>query len=519
MLSDKIEIEIFNLGAKKSIVYPKIDEAKQIQDYINQIRIWKKAWQNKTGKNLTDLVSLANSYFSIKDDSGEDVTITPTFISNLTSDRHGIPTNHPRNVKLLIVLAVFYRDKIITEDEITYFIQKYSIPIPEYIKGKGLFTHFDENVLKSSKGDVPYKKRHKHRKVIGVVASFCITIMGFLIYRVTCCIQIPCSDITPASSPIEVLGQSYLLYLPNVVNSQASLLNPNIRSLGANQQGIWIGYFAGTIDGVSNISQQSNQSFTWQHCLGLPIKAGQNINNFAFKGNTIFLATDGSGIVQLDRGGWNIISTNDGIPDTRIYHLFKDTTGALWASTFNGVARQFGDKWQPAFQADENRLSGNHIYEYLEDTSGNRWFGLIDRGISRLEEANNQWYSYYTDITGLQNIRGIVEDNSGNIWFASDGGGVILYQNGNMTIFDINSHDLISNNIYDIEKDKFGRIWIATSKGISYTDNNGQTWQTVTTTRALDIQFGCAGCSIDDNHLWIALSEGLGHMIIPSPRG
>ena len=322
---------------------------------------------------------------------------------------------------------------------------------------------------------------------------------------VTTCISYPQSD-----DPIFLPDQGFSQFRVNEL-AIIELLSNEIRSIAINPDGVWVGYMAGNVDGVSRYDGVS-----WYHCRGLNIGAG-NTNDFVFTDDAVLVAIDRLGIARLDSSGWHVYDLV-GV-DTAVYRFFSDGSD-IWISTYGGVAKLVENNWQVVHQSDPAGLYNNRVFSYWIDSQGFEWFGLLSDGISRYSPLTRQWDRQFIDDIPLQNIRGIVErEQDGSIWFASSGQGVARYYNDQWTLFDTNNSSLISNSIEDIEVDKFGRVWVATPSGVAYTPDDGVTWIQHSTMPSLDIEFGCQGCPdpYNDNHIWIVLSEGngLGHARIP----
>jgi hypothetical protein len=254
---------------------------------------------------------------------------------------------------------------------------------------------------------------------------------------------------------------------------------------------------------------------SWIHyCLDQDLQPGQVVNSFAFRENSVYIATDGAGIGQFNGQTWGFYTLTDGLYSNSIFDLEANTDG-LWAATYNGVARLTGSRWTVAYTSKKDGLINNAIHAFLQDKNGDAWFGTISHGISHLRK-NGTWESFYTDDVFHRDIRRISEDDEGGIWFATDKGGVLKYYKGVWTNYSATSGALPSDEVHDVEKDKYGRIWVATEGGLVYTPDLGKTWILHSSWPIMDIEFGCSGCKYEDNHMWLAVKDrGLGHVRIP----
>lgn len=325
------------------------------------------------------------------------------------------------------------------------------------------------------------------------------------------------SNATPPFRPDQGFSQFQI-----VSNApEASILNNHVRSLAQNANGVWVGYISdGIVSGISYFDKSKN---LWVHCSGLPLLSGLTINGFAFIDERMFIAIDAGsdnsnapGVAQLTKTGWRLYTRDDGLPSNVVYSVTIDHSGTVWATTYEGVAKLVDDRWKLTYSAQPGQLACSDVHRFIDDTEGNRWFALVQCGVSRLS-AKGEWASYFTDTDGLKNARAIVTDDQGGVWIATDGGGVLRHYHDTWTTF--TQPEIPSKNIQDIQRDKFGRIWIATNGGIAYTADYGKTWVLHSKMPSLTIAFGCPTCAYDEDHLWFALKDlGIGHVHIPPDR-
>lgn len=116
----------------------------------------------------------------------------------------------------------------------------------------------------------------------------------------------------------------------------------------------------------------------------------------------------------------NHLTTNEGLPDNKVFCVFKDRDGLLWIGTDNGLVLK----------------SGKNIKIFKKKD------GL---------PSNSCWQ--------------ITQDHLGQIWVGTFGGGLVLYQKGKLTTFDTR-HGLASNKIRKLFLHQ-NLLYIGTSNGIS----------------------------------------------------
>jgi hypothetical protein len=429
---------------------------------------------------------------------------------------------------LLEILGVLFALNVITENDIQSFFEKFEIVLPKNETWESLWPVLrrDAMALRTSQvaqitpqQSTSSQSRRLQSQYRWLLLFVPLVMIGFGAGALLRSQGTPtssntiCSEPVAFSAPIFQRDQGFSLFSPSSTNPQSSLLIPNVRSFGTNKDGLWIGY-APQAAGIQAISYYDRDAQSWIHCSGLQLTANQNINDFEFDGDSVYLATDGAGIMVLEDNSWSSFTIDHGLLSNNIYDLWKEGDGSLWAATYEGVAKLVGARWEPMYQAKAGELPSNHVHAYLEDPQGNRWFGLVANGIARLT-SENIWETYYTATEGFQNIRAIQVDNQQGIWFATDGGGVLRFYEDAWTEF-TTANGLLSNGAQDVAQDFLGRIWVATDGGVSYTADYGKTWKTHSSLNTWALAFGCEGCRDPEYHMWLSLRDlGIGNVRVP----
>lgn len=441
------------------------------------------------------------------------------------------PVRREGKYNLYAILGVLYMLEVITANELTDFLNRYAISeVPDGRLWGEIWNAIEQGATKGrislqsepdKKDDSPImRNRIKSITLIPILLILpgMIGILFIVVFSRPRSVQqrmsAACLQPIAGAAPTFVHEQGFSLYATTATDDRKSVLSNSIRSVGIDTDGIWVGYApqATTIEGTSHYAKDEK---IWTHCLGLPLSAGQNVNDIVFMGGVRYFSIDGIGVVRLDAEGWHRYTIDHGLPSNATYKLFIDSENSLWAATDGGVAKLIGERWETAYTAQLNELASNHVYQIYDDKAGNRWFGLINRGISRMS-LNGEWFSYFTDVAGLQNVSGIAGDALGGVWFATGGGGLVRFYNNGQEIFSAVEGTLISDHVWDVERDTFDRLWIATDRGVAYTPDYGQNWIIHSTWATLDIEFGCPNCAYDETHLWLVLqNQGLGHVRIP----
>ena len=200
-------------------------------------------------------------------------------------------------------------------------------------------------------------------------------------------------------------------------------------------------------------------------------------------------------------------STDNGLPYNNLSHIYQSESGYLWISTFEGLIRFDGKKFDIFTQKDFNAFKTNGVYQVDEDHEGNLWLGSQGSGLLRYKEGkvenitpnfehpisavycskngvvwmgtiNSGVYSLIDGrheelrFEGLKKaaIRQIVEDEKGRIWFASEGHGLFVYNHGKVKKYTVED-GLLNNSVVALAVGENNELWIGTTKGLCKFEN------------------------------------------------
>ena len=139
---------------------------------------------------------------------------------------------------------------------------------------------------------------------------------------------------------------------------------------------------------------------------------------YAGSGATIYLATSTALGILSPPGGFIWKTAANGLPASRVLHLFEDRQHTLWITTEGSVARYTNGK----FEVLHARSGAAGIEAFYEDREGNLWLGTDAAGLLELRE---QRFTTFTTADGLPGdvIRTIFAGKSG-VWAGTDGSGL-----------------------------------------------------------------------------------------------
>ncbi|MCU0425261.1 MAG: ATP-binding protein [Candidatus Kapabacteria bacterium] len=166
---------------------------------------------------------------------------------------------------------------------------------------------------------------------------------------------------------------------------------------------------------------------------------------------------------------------------TDVRAVFHDSKGTLHVGTRTGLWSRTGNaSWRHLTQKDG--LSGNYIYDILEDRAGSLWIATFDKGISRIIGSQIEAYSRAGGLAN-ENTLSLLEDREGAVWVGTYGGGIQRFMNG--TCLNMTKRDgLVDEVVRSFCHDSTGGFWIGlNNKGLQRLQNGKLTLFDKTTTR------------------------------------
>ncbi len=159
--------------------------------------------------------------------------------------------------------------------------------------------------------------------------------------------------------------------------------------------------------------------------------------------------------------------------------IVRDRTGFLWLGTTNGLLRYDGYTFETYRHdpADDQSISGNHIWSIAEDVNGDLWIGTSARGLNRYVRAEDRFQRYAHDpddagsLGGDREVPWVYRDRSDRIWIALWEDGLDRYDPSNarflhypMTLED--SEGVPRSSVQRIWEDNTGNLWLGTKRGL-----------------------------------------------------
>lgn len=188
------------------------------------------------------------------------------------------------------------------------------------------------------------------------------------------------------------------------------------------------------------------------------------------RGNSMWLATTGDGILQIQPNGKVIKRTthNSGLTDDFLLSGFEDSQNNKWFGLQNGGVSFFNAKTKSWHKIDAGEKM-SAVRAIIEDTQHNIWFaaeeGLFIHNPGR---KTFQKTIINTPMLGDYAPRTLVEDSRGNMWVGTYGQGLYIFNRNRELVRKISKGQGInSNTINYLFRDRRNNIWIATNEGLA----------------------------------------------------
>jgi signal transduction histidine kinase/ligand-binding sensor domain-containing protein len=225
-----------------------------------------------------------------------------------------------------------------------------------------------------------------------------------------------------------------------------------------------------------NLNSWDGAKFTSHRIQKLPadveIRALQCSKDKVWAGTTV-------GLLEVSKNGERLLTSRDGLADSRILCLAESKDGSLWIGTRNGFSRLRNGEIE-SYRPQEG-LSQSTVYSIFEDLEGSLWVGT--------KNGLNQFLSGralpYTANEGLpSNETGpIAQDAHGDIWIGTLGAGLARFDGKRFSTM-TSKQGLTSNTIYSMAADRDGALWVGTTSGVDRL-RNGKVEATYSTAQGL----------------------------------
>ena len=187
------------------------------------------------------------------------------------------------------------------------------------------------------------------------------------------------------------------------------------------------------------------------------------------------------------------IGLKEGLSNTGITRIIKDSKGYVWVATLGGLNKYNAYEFEVYNEdvEDENSISSDKVNVVFEDSKNNLWVGT-SLGLDLYDRSTNSFIHYRIDSNEIgtplsTRIVDIVEDKSGNLWLGTWGGGIIHFNKTELKFERLlsteNTKDYtFPKHVRRLFIDSKNNLWVG-SNGYGITKYNlktfeGKTWHT-----------------------------------------
>lgn len=221
----------------------------------------------------------------------------------------------------------------------------------------------------------------------------------------------------------------------------------NITALCAGRDGsLWIG-----TDGGGIVHYQNGVFRNYSVPEGLSSSSALAIIEDRLGGVWILTA---QGLDRLVEGKITTYGRDSGIFGTTIGALAADPMGRIWVGTPNGIASFAGG----VFSRLDLKQANLSVHSLLYDSRGELWIGTGNQGVYRW---NGQQLVQFTQIQGVPHapVDALFEDRHGRHWLGTFGGGVCRLEGKTFECL-TSKQGLSSDNVHALYEDKEGSMWV-----------------------------------------------------------
>lgn len=175
-----------------------------------------------------------------------------------------------------------------------------------------------------------------------------------------------------------------------------------------------------------------------------------------------------------------IYTARDGLPNSKIFRLFQDRSGALWVGTRSGDPADDGlARFDAAlgravvFRAADGLPLRAAPSAFVEDRQGSVWIGFYQGGLARYVEGRFRTYTRQDGIPpGM--VTGLLVDRTGRLWISTNEGGIGRVDDPSADPPKVRTYStrdgLPSNNVRALVEDRRGRIFAGSVRGVDRLD-------------------------------------------------
>jgi len=172
------------------------------------------------------------------------------------------------------------------------------------------------------------------------------------------------------------------------------------------------------------------------------------------------------------------LTTAEGLPQGTVYATLQDSQGFVWLATEDGLVRYDGHELVRYARLPTGRggLSGNYIFQMIEDAHHDLWIAVKDGGVARWHRDTNTFTVIRHSDSDPQSltsdaVRALVLDARGRIWIGTSDAGINILEPATGRIEHLrhaadNPDSLVSDRVLTLALDRNGTLWAGTEQGL-----------------------------------------------------
>lgn len=238
---------------------------------------------------------------------------------------------------------------------------------------------------------------------------------------------------------------------------------------------IWYASWGNSNIGVTQYNPATGKSKVYSHSENKYSLPTHNIHNILVEEDSVWLATDGSGICLIHTKTGEVTSKQNvthGICSAEnpqwASHIMRDDKKRLWVCTSDGVVCHQGDSSKIYTKNKENStLAQNESRMCYCDSKNRIWLITTTGGLNLYDEACDSFAYVGTQYHIANTLNAIIEDNMGNLWITATNEVILFNPDNNMVRHfdmsgDLGGYSFAVNAIYKTQE---GEIYVGSNNG------------------------------------------------------
>ncbi len=207
---------------------------------------------------------------------------------------------------------------------------------------------------------------------------------------------------------------------------------------------------------------------------------------------------------ELTLKRWTV---DDGLPTDALTNVLQTADGFLWLTTFNGLARFDGTRFEVFDKLTTPAFLSNGFHELAEGPGGDLWIGTQSGGVVVYRDGVFQ--PAVPDGRLEATVRSLLIDDAGAVWAGTgDFGAFRLEGSGWMPV----AHPALTDvTVRDIAQGSGGAVWFAT-EGNGLVRLAGGVFEAVASVPGLASDAVTSLCEAADGGLWVGTMAGLSRL-------